>query len=85
LEVPTAAVIGELIDIVAEQVGYFGLDQEVAGKRATIFARADRNAVSILTVIIRQMASFFMFGERARADDPTWIGVRQLAVQRVWS
>jgi hypothetical protein len=31
------------------------------------------------------MASFFIFGEQARADDPTWIGVSQLAVQRVWS
>jgi len=43
------------------------------------------NSDQPLAVIIREMASFFIFGEQARADDPPWIGVRQLAVQRVWS
>jgi hypothetical protein len=38
-----------------------------------------------LTVIMHDVARFCTSGERARASYPTgWIGVRQLAVQRVW-
>jgi hypothetical protein len=45
-------------------------------------AEADRGS---LAVIMHDVAYFCTSGERARAGYPTgWIGVRQLAVQRVW-
>jgi hypothetical protein len=42
-------------------------------------------AEAVLTVIMHEVARFCTSGERARAGNPTgWIGVRRLAVQRVW-
>jgi hypothetical protein len=39
----------------------------------------------LLAAIMRHVARFCRSGERARAGDPTgWVGVRQLAVRRVW-
>jgi hypothetical protein len=40
---------------------------------------------TLLAWIMHHVARFCTSGEWVRAGDPTgWIGVRQLAVQRVW-
>jgi hypothetical protein len=40
---------------------------------------------TVLARIMHHMERFCTSGRRSRADDPSvWIGVRQLAVQRVW-
>ena|SRR5271170_3575116 len=53
--------------------------------RRFVDAAYDYSTYRILAVIMHDVARFCTSGERARAGDPTgWIGVRQLAVQRVW-